>query len=113
SAAVLYVCSTRPGALRLPHLQLLQKCAALMTLAFAPDNFYARKEIVLHMLPHPWVQGSLLMQVPQRILQLMRGAMNDNAPLDRTTAERIVWQQVEEELIQLALRYHENRVYES
>jgi hypothetical protein len=113
SAAVLYVCSTRPGALRLPHLQLLQKCAALMTFAFAPDDFYARKEIVLHMLPHPWVQGSLLMQVPQRILQLMRGTMNDNAPLDRTTAEHMVWQQVEEELIQLALRYHENRVHES
>jgi hypothetical protein len=92
---------------------VFQKCAALMTLAFVPDDFYGRREIVLHMMPHPWVQGSLLMQVPQRILQLMRGTMNGNAPLDRTTAERIVWQQVEEELIQLASRYHENRAHES
>jgi hypothetical protein len=108
SAAILYVCSTRPGAFRSSHQHLLQKCAFLMTLAFAPEDFYARSEILLHMMPHPWVQGPLLMQVPQRILQLMRGTMNDQVPLDRTGAERIVWQQVEEELIQIASKYHEN-----
>ena len=70
SAAILYVCSTRSGALRFPHLQLLQKCAVLMALAFAPEDFYARKEIVLHMMPHPWVQGPLLLQVPQRFFSL-------------------------------------------
>ena len=113
SAAILYVCSTRPGAFRLTHLQLLQKCATLMDLAFAPEEFYARKEIVLHMLPHPWVQGPLLLQVPQRILQLMRSAMSENTSLDRTTAECMVWQQVEEELIQLASTYHRDRVHES
>jgi len=113
SAAVLYVCSTRPGAFRLPHLQLLQKCAFLMMLAFAPNDFYDRDQIVLHMLPHPWVQGSLLMKVPQRILQVMRGTTHDNAVLDRATAECMVWQQVEEELIQLASKYQDSRAHES
>ncbi len=101
-AGVLYVCSTLPGAFRRHHLQLLKECAMLVTLAFAPEDFYARQDIILHMLPPPWMQGYLILQVPQRILQLMRETMNDEFPLDRTSAERIVWQQIEEELIQIA-----------
>lgn len=109
SAAILYVCSTRPGAFRSAHLQLLQKCVALLNLAFAPEDFYAYKEIVLHMMPHPWIQGPLLMQVPQRILRLMRSTMNDEVPLDRAGAEYVVWQQVEEELIQIASKKYEEK----
>jgi hypothetical protein len=101
-AGVLYVCSTIPGAFRLPHLQILKECAMLVTLAFATENFYPRQDIILHIMPLPWMQGSLLLQVSRRILRLMRETMNDEFPLDRARAERIVWQQIEEELIQLA-----------
>jgi hypothetical protein len=101
-AGVLYVGSTLPGAFQRVHLQLLKECAMLITLAFAPEDFYPRQDIILHMLPFPWIQGSVLLQVSQRVLQLMRETMNDTVPLDRTRAEYIVWQQVEEELIQLA-----------
>jgi hypothetical protein len=101
-AGVLYVCSTLPGAFSSPHLQMLKECAMLVTLAFAPEDFYARYNIILHILPPPWMQGYLILQVAQRILQLMRETMNDEFPLDRVHAERIVWQQIEEELIQIA-----------
>lgn len=101
-AGVLYACSTLPGAFRRPHLQLLRECAMLVTLAFALDDFYPQQDIILHMMPLPWIQAPLLLQVSQRILQLIRETMNDEFPLDRAHAERIVWQQIEEELIQLA-----------
>jgi hypothetical protein len=101
-AGVLYVGSTLPRAFQRPQLQLLKECAMLITLACAPEDFYPRRDIILHMLPLPWIQGPVLLQVAQRVLQLMRETMNASAPLDRTRAERIVWQQVEEELIQLA-----------
>lgn len=108
SAGVLYVGSTRPGAFQQPHLQLLWACAVLMALAFAPGDFYPRRDIILHMMPLPWMQGPSLLQVPHRTLQLMRDMMNDPVPLDRTSAERIIWQQIEEELILLAIKTHQN-----
>jgi GAF domain-containing protein len=101
-AGVLYVCSTLPNAFGRAQLKLLQECATLITLAFTNEDFYARQDIFLHIMPPPWMQAPLLLQFSQRILQLMRETMNDEVPLDRVRAERIVWQQIEEELIQLA-----------
>ena len=112
-AGTLHVASTQLGAFRQPHLRLLQECATLIALAFAPDDFYPRQDIVLHIMPPPWMQGPLLLQVSQRILQLMRETMSEKVPLDRAHAERIVWQQIEEELIQLASRPHHDETSES
>lgn len=112
-AGVVYVCSTLPGAFQWPHLQILKECTTLITLAFTPEDFYHRRDIILHMMPPPWIQGPILLQITQRVLQLMRATMNDSMPLDRNRAERIVWQQIEEELIQLASTIHSNEAPEA
>jgi len=102
SAGVLHVCSTRSNSFHASHLRILQEYASLATLAFAPEDFYARTDILLHILPPPWAQRPVLLQLSDRILGIMRGMMAEQLPLDRSRAEAIAWQQMEEELIQRA-----------
>jgi len=83
-------------------LQLLHDCATLATLAFAPEDFYANEYIRLQIIPPLPLQAPLLSDIPKRILQLMLEAMTNTIALSQTSAEHMIWEQVEEELIQMA-----------
>jgi transcriptional regulator with XRE-family HTH domain len=78
---------------------LVRDYAQLITLAFHPGQFYPLEYIELQMMPSLDIQHTALGTFQQRVNGLMREAYNVSRPLTRDQAEEIVWQQIEEELI--------------
>jgi hypothetical protein len=96
-AGCLLMTSTQPDAFRESHYSLVESYAHLMALALEPDAFFDLKDIVLCMMPPHSRQEPLFRQFRQRALQKVRDlslAMNE--------AQECVWQEIEEELIQMA-----------
>jgi hypothetical protein len=68
-----------------------------MALAFEPDTFFDPKEISLRIMPPYTHQEPIFNQFRQRSLQTVR-----RYSLSLSKAHERVWQEIEEELIQLA-----------
>lgn len=96
-AGSLLIASNLPDIFSEIHHKLIERYAHLMALAFMPDAFFDLKDIVLHIMPSYSQQEPLLRQLRQRTLQTAecRG-------LILREAQEHVWQEIEEELIQLA-----------
>lgn len=74
---------------------LLHYYSNLLTLAFATSDFYDLKEIHLRKMPPLSLQEPLLAYFSRRVSAVM-----EERDLTRPEAERIVRQEIEEELIQ-------------
>ena len=96
-AGCLLLTSTRSDALSEAHHKLIERYAHLMALAFEPDTFFDAKDIALHIMPPYACQEPLVGQSRQRVLQTAQRLC-----LPISEAEERVWQEIEEELIQLA-----------
>ena len=89
--------SHQPDVFSETHHKLIERYAHLMALAFEPDAFFDLKEIALHMMPPYAHQEPLFQQFRRRTLQTA-----EHQGLILREAQERVWQEIEEELIQLA-----------
>jgi hypothetical protein len=96
-AGCLLIASTRSDAFSEAHHKLLERYAHLMALAFESDAFFDAKDIALHIMPPYSCQEPLVGQLRQRVLQTAQRLC-----LPMSEAQERVWQEIEEELIQLA-----------
>ncbi len=96
-AGCLLIASTRSDAFSEAHHKLIECYAHLMALAFEPDAFFDAKDIALHIMPPYSHQEPLVSQSRQRVLQTAQRLC-----LTMSEAQERVWQEIEEELIQLA-----------
>ena len=86
------------------RLALIEDYANLLALAFEPEEFYEPYEIELRVMPHQEIQKKHFANFRQRVANtMMEGAINKR-PVNNLEAERLVWQQLEEELLRLPAR---------
>ena len=81
--------------------QLIQRYATLLSVLFATQTFYSLSDIRLQIMPPAMIQLSHIATFQSRVRQLMLSAVRNNQPLSLMQAEQRVWQDLEEELLQL------------
>ena len=83
---------------------LLQSYAYLLVLAFDEEEFYPTQDIALGVMPVPAVQSSYISNFRERVAETITGALRGGQALSLLEAEQIVQQQIETELLNLAVR---------
>jgi transcriptional regulator with XRE-family HTH domain len=104
AAGSLYLSSTQTEYFSQYYLDLIECYIDLMVLSFEKDNFYDLSEIELSMMPSLPLQKDTLATFQRRVKQKMLLALQEKRSLTRLQAESIVWQELEEELLHLALK---------
>ena len=88
----------------LPSRQrLIQQYATFVSGVFSSEASYALQDIELRIMPAAQIQLPYLHTLRSRIQQVMRETMERGQPMTSMQAEQLVWQQLEEELLQVAL----------
>ncbi len=100
-AGSLIVSSTQPGYFLTYRETLMRNYAELMVLAFEPEEFYELSDIQLAVMPEFEVQEQYFLTIRQRIAKIMEDGSTKKPPITITQAEQAVWQQLEEEFVQL------------
>jgi hypothetical protein len=100
-AGCLIVSSTQPGYFLSYREALIQNYAELMILAFEPDEFYEPNDIQLAIMPDFAVQEQYFHTIRQRISKAMEEGSTRQPPITISEAEQSIWQQLEEEFVQL------------
>ncbi len=96
-AGCLLISSTQTNYFLSPsRLSLIQCYANLIALAFDTEEFYDSKDIDLHVMPSHEVQKNYFRNFRHQVTQVMK-----QQPVPNRQAEEIVWQQLEEEMVQL------------
>ncbi len=99
-AGCLYISSTQPEFFIDTIQSIVRTYAKLLTLGFAPHEFYTREQIMLGIMPANAIQQTRLHQFQQRISQRMR-EMQRCRPVLRPEAEISVLQDLEDELLHI------------
>ncbi len=88
----------------LPHsrLTLIENYANLLALAFEPEEFFEPQDIELRVMPNQEEQKKRFADFRQRVANTMIDGSRNKRPVNNLQAERIVWQQLEEELLHQA-----------
>ncbi len=102
-AGSLLVSSTQRNYFLPSRLRLVQNYADLIALAFGPEEFYASERIKLRLVPPQDVQKPYLYSFRQRLIETMKQAQKSGQQISLMQAEQLVWQQLEEKLLQLSL----------
>ncbi len=84
--------------------ELLKSYAYLLVLAFDEEEFYATRDIALGVMPEPAVQSSSISNFRERVAVTITEALRGGQALSLLEAEQIVQQQIETELLSLAVR---------
>ncbi len=101
-AGVLLISSTQYNHfLSQARTALAQTYADLIALAFEPEDFYAPEDIALCVMPSHEEQKRYFAKFRQLIADTMIDAASRNRPVNSIEADQIVWQHLEEELLQL------------
>lgn len=88
----------------LPSRQaLIQDYAKLISLTFPLNTFYSLHNIELHIMPFATEQLPYVATLQKRIHEIVTEDMKSKASLTYRDAEQLAWQQLEEELLQMAL----------
>ncbi len=103
TAGCLYIASTQKHYFSQAHLDLIQAYVDLLIVAFEAEDFYHFQQIELELIPTYEVQQPYLAQFRQRVEQLMIQSTQEKKPVTRPQAELYVWQELEAELLYLAL----------
>jgi GAF domain-containing protein len=99
-AGCLLIASTQTNFFLSPaRLSLVHGYGHLIALAFEPEEFYPPEHIGLSVMPSLEVQRASLATFRQRLQTILKESYRTAHPLTIVQAERIVWQQLEEELI--------------
>ena len=83
------------------RLSLVHAYANLLALAFNPVDFYDPELLALHIMPPLPVQQRYFVGFRQRVLRLMQESTRMDKRLSSPEAEQLVWQEIEEALLQL------------
>jgi GAF domain-containing protein len=102
-AGSLLVSSTQPNYFVPSRLNLVTSYADLIGLAFGSDEFYEPERIDLGLVPPQAEQRAHLSRFRQRLIDIMMQAARNSQPIPLIEAEQLVWQQIEEELLQSSL----------
>ena len=101
-AGAFVVSSTQPNYFQAPsHQALAQGYADLMLLAFEPEEFYDPQQVLLRIMPSHEIQISYFASFRHRVATVIRQAALNGKTMNALQAEKLVWQQLEEELTQL------------
>lgn len=106
-AGCLTVCSPLPRSFHPSQVELLQQYATLLALTLPPEAFYAPEQISLALMPSPEVQRAFS---PRFYALLMQQLTEMSIPLNMNTrveAEKLVWQQMEDEIVALTIASEE------
>jgi len=85
-----------------PRLEVIKRYAELLTIAFEPEAFYPLDLIELKIMPPCERQFPVFAEFQQRVTQRIALASARQELLTRPQAEELVWQEIEEILLQLA-----------
>ena len=98
-AGCLLVSSTQPNYFAShARIALIEHYANLLALAFEPEEFYDPQDIELRHMPDQEIQKSFFANFRQRVANMMIKAARERHPVNNIQAERLVWQNLEEEL---------------
>lgn len=99
-AGALLVSSTQKNYfLSQASMDLIQRYADLVALAFDPQDFYSPEQIALSIMPSPEEQRASLANFRQLASLIMRDAAKKNQPVSNTQADLLVWQRLEDEFL--------------
>jgi transcriptional regulator with XRE-family HTH domain len=98
-AGCLLASSTQPDYFSPFRQTLFQKYTELLLLAFAPEAFYATRDLMLQPMPSLEVQQARFSLARQRVSIILLEAAQEQRPITIMEAEQMVWQQIEEELL--------------
>jgi hypothetical protein len=98
-AGCLLASSTQPSYFSPYRQTLFQKYSELLLLAFAPEDFYAIRDIMLRPMPSLEVQQAHFSFARERVSNALLEAAQERRPITITEVEQMVWQQIEEELL--------------
>jgi transcriptional regulator with XRE-family HTH domain len=98
-AGCLLASSTQPDYFSPFRQTLFQKYTELLLLAFAPEAFYAIRDLMLQPMPSLAVQQARFSLARQRVSTILQEAAQERRPITITEAEQMIWQQIEEELL--------------
>ncbi len=101
-AGCLLVSSTKPNYFSLQKQHLIEQYAELFALAFDDKQFYPLEAIELYPMPHNEKQHKHMLTFRQRVRQTIQEA-GLAQPLTMLEAEQRLWQQIEQELIEMAM----------
>jgi hypothetical protein len=97
--------STQPAQFRSEGRRSLSKdYAQLLAQVFPPDEFFELTQIQLWEMPPPHIQDKTLATFQQRVNILMKEAYTMQQGLTRSQIEQQVWQEIEEELLEISNR---------
>ncbi len=82
------------------RLSLVHAYANLLGLAFNPSDFCNPEALALHIMPPLSVQQKYFIGFRQHVLKLMQESTRIGARLSSLEAEQLVWQDIEESLLQ-------------
>ncbi len=100
-AGCLVVSSTQPGYFLEFRQKLIGQYTELLTLAFRSEEFYTHQDIELSLMPSYEIQKVRFSRFRQRVSEVMREAFRERRPITMGEAERIVWAELEAELLGL------------
>lgn len=103
-AGCMLVVSTQVDYFSPPRQTLIQNYTNLIALACEPEEFYELSSIELGLMPPSHIQQSYFPQFQQRVTYAMIQAAREGRPITSLQAEALVWQSLEEELLQAYLR---------
>lgn len=101
-AGCLLVVSTQTHFFDSMRCGLIQNYAELLAVAFDATDFYQSHRINLGIMPTAEAQRPTLSRFQQRLLEVISQAARNRQPINLALAEQLVWQQLEEELLQLS-----------
>jgi hypothetical protein len=101
AAGSLCVISTQPRFFSQSYLDLLQKYVNLLVTISEHESFFQLEKIALGVIPPLEKQLPLLQSVQQRVMQRLLQATRQYHFLTKQQAEYLIWQEVEEELLNL------------
>lgn len=88
------------------RLNLIKNYSDLIAVAFEPEEFYSPEEIELWIMPEQETQKQHFANFRQRVATVMREAARNKDALNTIEAEKIVWRQLEDELIEARLNQY-------
>ena len=112
-AGSLLLYSTQPNYFLPSRLNLIASYANLIALAFRSEEFYEPQRIDLGLAHSHLEQKPYLSGFRQRLADIMVQAARNSQPINIFEAEQLVWQQIEEELLQLPPHIGEMREYKA
>ncbi|HLG64289.1 MAG TPA: GAF domain-containing protein [Ktedonosporobacter sp.] len=102
-AGCLCLASSLPNFFSQARLDLAKNYADLLVLAFEHGEFFDLQDVELGIMPSIQLQQERIAKFQQRVTQQMIRTVQNGQPITRPKAELLVWQELEEELLQISL----------